>query len=448
MKHVLRTIACLALLPLGACASHAGLFAARDGSGRVSSLVTQPDIVVAAAKTYRNPDAQLQAMVRGALLNTGTQIVAADDGTAYVRTGDIPAEWLRDSTVQVEATYLGYAGDAQVRRLFKAVIQRQAKSLIADSYANAFRQDYSVWERKFELDSLCYPILLAWKYFKATADTDVFTPEVHAAFLRALDTMEIEQDHAGRSRYAFKSDTEEAGVNPVGATGMIWSGFRPSDDPCVYNFLIPAEMMAVQALGALEEIAEIYRDESMQRRAHALRLAVDAGIRRFGIVAGADGEPIYAYEVDGLGHAERMDDANLPNLLGAPYFGYVSLRDPVYRNTRRFVLSAANPHYYTGTLASGLGSPHTPAGMVWPLGLLAQGFTTDDAAERRRVLTMLLASDPGDHRLHESFDPSNPKRFTREDFGWPNAFFAKYMALLAGAPDHPKPAPPDSHAPR
>jgi len=448
MKPSLRAMTPLALSLLCACTNQAARFAPRDGSERASPLVTQPDVVVAAAEAYRNPDMQLQAMVRGALLNTGTQIVAADDGTAYVRTGDIPAEWLRDSTVQVEATYLGYAGDAQVRRLFKAVIQRQAKSLIADPYANAFRQDYSVWERKFELDSLCYPILLAWKYFKATADAGVFTAEVHAAFLRALDTMEIEQDHAGRSHYAFRSDTEEAGANPVGATGMIWSGFRPSDDPCVYNFLIPAEMMAVQALGALEEIAEIHRDESMQRRAHALRLAVDAGIRRFGIVAGADGEPIYAYEVDGLGHAVRMDDANLPNLLGAPYFGYVDPHDPIYLATRRLVLSKANPYYYTGTLASGLGSPHTPPGMVWPLGLLAQGFTTDDAAERQRVLTMLLASDPGDHRLHESFDPFNPKRFTREDFGWPNAFFAEYVATLAGAPDHPKPAPLDSRTPR
>lgn len=452
MKCSPRVTPSLLLLLLCACANHP----ARDVVPLRSeptpapppALATQPDIVVAAARAYRNPDARLQAMLHAALLNTGTQIVAAADGTAYVRTGDIPAEWLRDSTVQVEATYLAYAGDAQVRALIKAVIQRQAKSLIVDPYANAFRQDYSVWERKFELDSLCYPVLLAWKYYKATADARVFTPEVHAAFLRVLDTMEIEQDHAGRSRYRFKSDTEEAGMNPVGATGMIWSGFRPSDDPCTYNFLIPAEMMAVQALGALEEIATVLRDEAMHRRAQSLRADVDAGIRRFGIVAGPDGRPIYAYEVDGRGHAVRMDDANLPNLLGAPYFGYVSVHDPLYRNTRQFVLSARNPYYYTGTRASGLGSPHTPKGRVWPLGLLAQGFTTDDAAEQRQVLAMLLASDPGDHRLHESFDPSDPQRYKRADFGWPNAFFTEYLAKLAGAPDHPKPAPPTLRAPR
>ncbi|HEY0197048.1 MAG TPA: glycoside hydrolase family 125 protein [Rhodanobacter sp.] len=405
-----------------------------------AALVTQPDVIVAASRNFHDADPALQAMVRSALLNTGTQIVAADDGTAYVKTGDIPAEWLRDSTVQVEATYLDYAKDPQVRALFKAVIQRQAKYLLADPYANAFRQDYTAWERKFELDSLCYPVLLAWKYYKVTGDASVFTPEVLAAFRRVLDTMETEQDHAGRSHYAFESKTERAGTHPVGHTGMIWTGFRPSDDLCTYNFLIPAEMMAVQALAAMKEIAAIHHDAPMAKRAEALRQAVHAGIQKYGIVAGPDGRRIYAYEVDGLGHAKLMDDANIPNLLAAPYFGYVRIDDPVYRNTRRFVLSGANPYFYSGRLAAGLGSPHTPPGMVWPLGLLADGFTTDEPTRQQKVLKMLLASDPGDHRLHESFDPDDPKKLTREDFGWPNAFFTEYMAKLGGAPDHPRPS--------
>jgi len=403
-------------------------------------LVVQPAVIIAAAQAFRDPDPALQAMVRSALLNTGTQIVATADGTAYVRTGDIPAEWLRDSSVQVEATYLDYASDPQVRALIKAVIQRQAKYLIIDPHANAFRQDYTVWERKFELDSLCYPILLAWKYYKVTGDASVFTPEVRVAFLRVLDVMQIEQHHRRRSSYRFKSDTQQAGVNPVAWTGMIWTGFRPSDDPCVYNYLIPAEMMAVQALTALKEIAAVYHDPKMAARAERLRQQVHAGIQKYGIAKGPDGKPIYAYEVDGLGHANLMDDANLPDLLAAPYFGYVHVDDPIYRNTRRFVLSTANPFYYAGPLAAGLGSPHTPPGMVWPLGLLAEGFTADNPAERRRVLKMLLASDPGDHRLHESFDPHDARKFTREDFGWPNAFFTEYIARLRGAPAHPVPS--------
>ena len=436
MKSWIRSIGCLVLFHACACA----------GQGtKTVPLVTQPDVIVAAAKAYRSDNPALQAMMRSALLNTGTQIATASDGTAYVKTGDIPAEWLRDSTVQVEATYLAYASDPQVRALLKAVIQRQAKYLIADPYANAFRQDYSVWERKFELDSLCYPVLLAWKYFKVTGDSSVFTPEVRQAFRRVLDTMETEQDHAGKSHYTFKSDTEVAGANPVARTGMIWTGFRPSDDPSTYNFLIPAEMMAVQALTALKEMAGSYQDTHVVRRAEILRQAVHAGIQKYGIVKGPDGRPMYAYEVDGLGHATLMDDANIPNLLAAPYFGYVGIHDPVYLNTRRFVLSPVNPYFYSGPLAAGLGSPHTPPGMVWPLGLLADGFTTDDPHRQQQILAMLLASDPGDHRLHESFDPSNPKTLTREDFGWPNAFFTEYMAKLRGAPDHPRPGTDGLH---
>jgi meiotically up-regulated gene 157 (Mug157) protein len=427
----------------GLVLSFALLYAANCSSQQVhkaSALVTQPEVIIAASRNFHDPNPALQAMVRSALLNTGTQIVAADDGTAYVKTGDIPAEWLRDSSVQVEATYLDYAKDPQVRALFKAVIQRQAKYLLADPYANAFRQDYTVWERKFELDSLCYPVLLAWKYYKVTGDASVFTPEVRAAFTRVLDTMETEQDHAGRSHYTFASKTEHAGANPVGRTGMIWTGFRPSDDVCTYNFLIPAEMMAVQALAAMKEVAAVWHDAPMAKRAEALRQSVHAGIQKYGIVREPHGERIYAYEVDGLGHARLMDDANIPNLLAAPYFGYVRNDDPVYRDTRRFVLSAANPYFYSGKFAAGLGSPHTPPGMVWPLGLLADGFTTDDPARRQKVLQMLLASDPGDHRLHESFDPNDPKKLTREDFGWPNAFFTEYVAWMRGAPAHPRPS--------
>ena len=408
-------------------------------AGPAHTLVTQPDVVVAAARSFTDPNPALVAMMRSALLNTGTQIAATADGTAYVRTGDIPAEWLRDSSVQVEATYLGFAHDAQVQALIKAVVQRQAKYLLIDPYANAFREDYSIWERKFELDSLCYPVLLAWKYYKVTGDATIFTRQVRQAFRRVLDTMEIEQDHAARSRYEFKSKTEQSGRNPVARTGMIWTGFRPSDDLSTYNYLIPAEMMAVQALGAMAEAADVMHDGSMGRRARKIQGEVRGGIEKYGIVDGPDGKRIYAYEVDGLGHALLMDDANIPNLLAAPYFGYVGLDDPVYQATRSFVLSPANPYYYSGTFAAGLGSPHTPKGMVWPLGLLADGFTTNDPERQQVVLKMLLASDPGDHRLHESFDPSNPKILTREDFGWPNAFFTEFMGKLHGAAGHPRP---------
>ncbi len=385
-----------------------------------------------------------------ALKNTDAQLRWMPDGTAFVKTGDIPAEWLRDSSAQVRPWLFDAPHDAAARKKLRAVIQRQAICMKVDPYANAFREDYSIWERKFEIDSLAYPMLLAWTYWKQTGDARVFTREVHDGFAKALATLRLEQDHDGsqpgrpRSTYTFKSDTEEAGKNPVSYTGMIWCGFRPSDDVCTYNYLIPSQMQVVQALTALEEIyREVYRDAPLANEAKALRDEVHTGVEKYGTVDDPTFGRRYVYETDGRGNSLSMDDANLPSLMSAPYFGYVPIDDPIYRNTRRFALSKANPFYFDGRLARGIGSPHVPKPWVWPLDLLAEGLTTRSASERRTLVDYLLASDPGDSRLHESFDSNDPKQFTRPDFGWPNALFVELVKLARG--QRPLPTPP-AHA--
>ncbi len=426
--------------------------------------------------------AQLEAMFRLALANTDKQLVMEADGTAYVKTGDIPAEWLRDSSAQMRPYLFFAAADEEAREKLKAVIERQALYIAVDPYANAFRDDFKVWTRDFELDSLSYPILLAWTYWKVTGDASVFTPAVKAGFDAALKTMETEQDHDAKSAYSHPG----MGKNPVGRTGMIWSSHRPSDDACQYNFLIPSQIQAVQALAALAEMETFMGRKDMAARAQKLGGEVHAGIENFGIVEHPKHGRIYAYEVDGLGRANLMDDANIPSLLSIPYFGYASEKDPVYAATRKFVLSEDNPYFYSGHFkgqeVSGIGSPHTPAtmirslgrlaeglvtrkpaeqlgtlkmifskvvhphkrkGLIWPLSHLAQGLTTKDPDEQMSALKMLLASDSGDHRLHESYLPDNPKVFTRKDFGWPNALFAEFvLTALKGYAPLPVPAAP------
>jgi len=389
-----------------------------------------------AASNFNSGNGHSDAVFRNALLDAGKQASWAADGTVYVKTGDIPAEWLRDSSAQVRP-YLFFAkGDPAVAQFLKGVITRQARYLKVDPYANAFRKDYTVWEEKFELDSLCYPIMLAWTYWQVTGDVSVFTPDVAAGLKAALETMEAEQDHSSSPRHY--SHRELKG-NPVGGTGMIWTGFRPSDDACVYNFLIPAEMMAVVALGELAQIEkEGFHDETLAGRALNLRQAVHEGIQKYGVVGVPKHGNVYAYEVDGLGHSLLMDDGNIPSLLSAPYLGYGHADDPAYVNTRSFLLSKDNPYYYAGKKASGIGSPHTPKGYVWPLALLAQSLTAPTPAERDKDVAELLASDPGDGRLHESFDPNNSQHFTRKDFGWPNSLFAEFsMTTTGGAPPLP-----------
>ena len=261
-------------------------------------------------------------MYRAALLNTSEQASFANDGTAYVKTGDIPAEWLRDASAQVRP-YLFFAkNDVQVASLLRGIIAREGKYLQIDPYANAFTLDYRVWEEKFELDSLAYPIILSWSYWKATGDASIFTGDLSLGFDKALETMEREQDHSRNSKYTHKELRDDAGnpqPNPVAYTGMIWTGFRPSDDACKYNYLIPSEMMAVVALGDLDEIErQAYHNLIKSNRAKTLAREVQDGIQKYGEVFTPNYGYVYAYEVDGLGHADADGRREHPEpLVGA-----------------------------------------------------------------------------------------------------------------------------------
>ncbi len=399
----------------------------------VTASAVELDSIARAAESYTSSNARLQALYRAALLNTSRQATVAPDGTAYVKTGDIPAEWLRDASAQVRP-YLFFAKkDMGVATLLREIIAREGKYLQIDPYANAFTIDYRVWEEKFELDSLCYPITLAWTYWKQTGDSSIFTGDFSLGLDRALETMEREQDHPRNSHYTHREMLDGGHGNPVKYTGMIWTGFRPSDDAVQYNYLIPSEMMAVVALGELEEIErDVYHNLIKSHRAQALREEVQNGIQTYGTVFTPNYGYVYAYEVDGLGHADLFDDANIPSLLSAPYLGYTKTSSFVYKNTRRFLLSRDNPTYYVGKDARGIGSVHTNDGWVWPLALIMQGMTASSDAERNDDLAEILASDTGDHSLHESFNPNNPLRFTRPDFGWPNALFTEFIMTSYG----------------
>ncbi len=391
-------------------------------------------------------DEGLDRLFANALRNTlATTVQLMDDGTTFVITGDIAAMWLRDSSGQV-TPYLRFCrDDALLRRVVHGLIVRQARCILVDPYANAFRpapeglfnepadqteQRPGVFERKYELDSLCYPLRLLRLFSAATGDDGLYgDPDVARAIAAILQTMQVEQDHAARSPYHFRRpffalpfhDTDRA--HPVAPTGMVWTAFRPSDDGCTYNYLIPAQMFAVVELRHLAQAPVPVESQALASR---LAAEIDAGIAQYGIVDHPQAGRIYAYEVDGLGHDNPMDDANVPSLLAAPYLGYCAPDDEPYANTRRFVLSQGNPYYYHGRYAEGIGSPHTPVPYVWPLGLSMEGLT----AGRERALELLRVlrdTDGGTGYLHESFDPDDPRRYTRPWFAWANSLFAELV---------------------
>ncbi len=378
------------------------------------------------------------------------------DGTTFLYTGDIPAMWLRDSAAQI-TPYLPLAkGDADLRALVKGLIRRQISDILTDPYANSFQatpvgHHYKndipqahprVWERKYEIDSLCYPIRLLYLYYKMTEDASVLDASLLEMTKTVLSLWKREQDHTALSSYRFmrpgarQSDTLPNGGRgyPVNITGMTWSGFRPSDDACTFGYPVASNMFAAVSLRQLEELLNAYHPEkaeqaeigSLQKAAGCMREEITYGISVYGVVHHPKYGPIYAYETDGFGNHLLMDDANVPSLLSAPYLGFCSSEDPLYQNTRRFILSEDNPYYFRGSAAAGIGSPHTPRGYIWPIALSMQGLTARDDEEIRGLLRTLCLTDGDTGLMHESFDANDPVTFTRPWFSWANALFAEF----------------------
>ncbi|WP_407571883.1 glycoside hydrolase family 125 protein [Deinococcus altitudinis] len=406
----------------------------------------------------------LAALFRQAFPNTlQTTLEALPEGRTFVFTGDIPAMWLRDSAAQVSPYLPLCQGDAELRGLIAGVVRQQAHLISLDPYANAFNltprseteAEYSfdlpppgpwVWERKFELDSLCAPVLLAWRFWQVTGDAGELG-DLRPILRSVLDVMETEQDHGSASRYRFErpeqycvlpSDTlPRSGQGAECApTGLVWSGFRPSDDACTYPYLVPANIMAVMALRRAAELSRsVYADEALARRATRLEGQIEAGLQEHAVVRHGEYGEVWAYEVDGLGHALMMDDANVPSLLSLPYLGYCAPSDERYLNTRRMVLSAANPYYHQGEYAAGVGSPHTPGRRVWPISLCIQALTADlntvpGRAEAWALLDTLATTTAGTYLMHESFDPDQPDTFTRPWFAWANSLLAETVLTV------------------
>jgi len=396
---------------------------------------------------------RLPHLFAGTFANTYTTTLRAQsDGSVFVITGDIPAMWLRDSAAQVRP-YLHLAkDDPDFAVLIAGVIKRQMQFILIDPYANAFNEAANgrchnrdetamgswVWERKYELDSLCAPLKLAFDLWQISGQVGHLDAEFIRAARLIVATLRCEQDHA-QSPYRFQRfdcvamDTlaNQGRGNPVGPTGMSWSGFRPSDDACRYNYLIPSNMFAVVALTCLVQLPL----DSAALRADAKALADDirAGIDQFGTVVHPRFGTIYAYEIDGLGHVNLMDDANVPSLLAMPFFGFCAADDPLYLATRAFVLSHDNPYFFAGTAAAGIGSPHTPPDYIWPISLCIQGITTHDYSEKLRLLETLMQVDAGTGLMHEGFHKDDAAQFTRPWFAWANSMFAEFVIDVLNA---------------
>jgi uncharacterized protein len=385
-------------------------------------------------------------------LDTTVDFQTVDGGPdTYVITGDIDAMWLRDSSAQVWPYLALMKDDRPLQDLIAGVIRRQTRCVLKDPYANAFYKDESkvsewksdltqmkpgVHERKWEIDSLCYPIRLAYRYWRNSGDVSPFDSAWRQGILLTLQTFREQQRKNGKGPYSFMRRTEiqtdtVAGRgygNPARPVGLIYSMFRPSDDATVFPFLIPSNFFAVVSLRqAAEMLDAIQADRSSAAQCRTLADEVDRALKEYATVQHPKAGKIYAFEVDAYGDFYCTDDGNIPSLLSLPYLGAVQPKDKLYQTTRRFLLSDNNPYYCIGKAASGLGGPHVGIDMVWPLGVIIQGLTSDNDSEIRQCLHTLQKTHAGTGFMHEAFHKDNPDKFTRSWFAWANTIFGEFV---------------------
>jgi meiotically up-regulated gene 157 (Mug157) protein len=379
----------------------------------------------------------------------------------FVITGDIDAMWLRDSSAQVWP-YLPLAKqDPALRRMLEGLIRRQSQCILLDPYANAFMPDPSsaplswakndittkkpgVGERKWEIDSLCYPIRLAHGYWQQTDDTAPFDATWLNAMRAVVRTFREQQRKTSPGPYKFQRKSEiptetqflSGYGNPTRPVGLIHSMFRPSDDACLYPLFIPANLFARQALLWLREMAlQIAHDEPLGQECAALSRELGAALDQYGRMPTPAGD-IWAYEVDGYGNQVFMDDANAPGLLSLAYLGCCGVDDPTYQRTRARAWSADNPYFFKGTAAEGIGGPHEGLRMIWPMSIILRALTATDESEIAASLATLKRTHAGTGFMHESFDQDDPAHFTRSWFAWANTLFGELIVKVSQS--HPQ----------
>jgi meiotically up-regulated gene 157 (Mug157) protein len=369
----------------------------------------------------------------------------------YVITGDIDAMWLRDSSAQVWPYLQFMKNDVALQQLVAGVINHQTSCILLDPYANAFyndaakqgewKSDYTdmkagVHERKWEIDSLCYPIRLAYAYWKQTGDKAPFDGKWKDAIIATLKTFKEQQRKENDGPYRFQRSTPNATDTqpmagygyPVKPVGLICSAFRPSDDATLFSFLIPSNFFAVTSLKqAAAMIRAIHHDEILAKELTALSKEVESALAQHATVNHKKWGKVYAFEINGGGSYNIMDDANVPSLLSLPYLGSVKSTDPVYINTRKMLLSSDNPFFYKGTAAEGIGGPHVGKDMIWPLSLIIRGLTSNNDKEIKACIQALKSTHANTGFMHESFHKNDPKNFTRSWFAWANTIFGEFL---------------------
>ena len=394
---------------------------------------------------------------------------------SFIVTGDINAEWLRDSTNQLAQYQRLAKHDKRIEALILGAINTQAEYVIESPYCNAFQPpppskirpsdngqgDYvhpafepaRVFECKYELDSLAHFLSLANQFHKNTASTAFLTPRWYLALdylLKVLDeqsksTFDPQSGTFQRQNYRFQRQTTTGtetlnlggNGNPLNyGSGLVRSAFRPSDDSTILGFFIPANAMIAVELKRTSEILSQAGSATLAKELRTRGETIEKGVWTHGVINHSKWGPVFAFEVDGYGSSIIMDDANLPSLLSLPLLGFLGRDERTYQNTRKMILSKeGNPYYLTGRALSGIGGPHIGFQNAWPMSLLVQAMASDDDEEISKLLKWVKEASPLG-LIHESVNVDRVRDYTRSWFAWANSVFAQTILDIAERKPH------------
>ncbi|OJD18646.1 hypothetical protein AJ78_01342 [Emergomyces pasteurianus Ep9510] len=394
---------------------------------------------------------------------------------SFIVTGDINAEWLRDSTNQLTQYQALATKDPKIKSLILGAINTQVEFVLQSPYCNAFQppppsglkpvpptqkdtvhpayEKSVVFECKYELDSLANFLALGNKFYAETKSVDFISDRWYSAVDTVLRVIQEqseptfnEDSQYVRNEYTFirmtEVGTETLNLGGIGnplnnGTGLVRSAFRPSDDATTFGYLIPSNaQMAVELKRTADTVKAAGGPHRLVKALLTRANIIEEGIRKHGVVSHKKFGDVYAFEVDGYGSRILMDDANLPSLLSLPLLGFVDKNDPIYENTRKMILSKdGNPYYLTGSAFHGIGGPHIGVKNAWPMSALVRARTSDDDEEITESINMVRnASLLG--LIHETVDVNNLTDYTRSWFAWANSVFAQTILDLAERKPH------------
>ncbi|KAH8827769.1 Six-hairpin glycosidase-like protein [Flagelloscypha sp. PMI_526] len=433
---------------------------------RTFSSVAVEEVIANMTSRLKDPDlARLFENTFPNTLDTTVKYFNKDQNLAFIITGDITAQWLRDTANQF-AHYLPLLSlDQELAALVKAVINNEARYVAEYPYCGSFQpppesglspshndwadgvtvnppvNNQTVFECKYELDSLCGFLKLSRGYYNRTQDASFINDNWKSAIDQVFRVINEQSQASFDENWNWVSYYNWTGGNgalsprvpnggngePKGKNGLVGTHHRPSDDISTYAFLTPANAMLSVELDHLASMLDaVGQLSNISTQAKEWSERISKAVWDTTLV-----DNVFAYETNGLGSRYVMDDANVPSLLSLPYLGFLKKDHPAYLATKKVVLSRQNPYYAEGASWKGVGGPHVDPWHPWPMASISAIFGSDDDEEILDLLYRVANNTGGLGLIHEAVSIYNSSVWTRPWFAWANSYFAEMLLDLA-----------------